>query len=447
MTLATPANDMSLLSAFTWSLLQFIWQGAFLAMVLAVGLKISKRSSPRLKYGICCIALAAMALCPVFTCARFELARPVISGYGHIVSTGSATLLGVGQEPIHNQLASLISWTDRHILAILALWAIGVLLFYARILVSIVKAHRLTAGSLDAVPDALQSLTNLLASRLKLVVPPRLVCCNQVTAPSVVGWRKPVILLPSSSLASLSVQQTETILAHELAHIRRGDYLVNLLQAAVEALLFYHPAIGWVSRHIRREREHCCDDLALSVTGSALAYAKALTVLEEQRSPAQIEFSLGTSGGDLSMRIKRLFEKKETARSNRGAAISIASLGALTLAALAVLSISAIDRVSAQPADPAIQGQHGAVTTTKGQSPPDMSCTYYQAKSQTRPSPHPGVCDGSILNPATYYCRQLDGLQLAQSQIACGQKVKRYLAWEREHGKNQSGKNSTGDHQ
>lgn len=438
MTLTTPANATTLLSAFTWSLLYFFWQGAILAMALGLALKISKRNSPRLRYVICCIVLGCMVLCPIFTCAWFELSRLAIRGFAPVLNAGSGPFLAVEYNQIQNHFASLISWTDRHTITILILWSTGVFFSCARVLVSVFAAQRLKRRSLNPAPGGLQSLANQLGSRLKLSVPLRLVSSHQVMAPVVVGWREPAVLLPSSSLESLSLQQTETVLAHELAHIQRGDYLVNLLQATVEALLFYHPAIWWVSRQIRREREHCCDDLALSVSGSAVAYAKALTMLEEQRSWAQIKFSLGMSGGDLSMRIKRLFDQKDTAPYNRGTGIFLAALGAVTIAALALLSIPAIDRVSAQTAEPAVQEQHQTATATKGQSRPDVSCTYYD--DQKSPHPHPGVCGGSVEDPGVFYCRQTDGKphNQLQAQIGCAWKVQRLRDWERQHGQNQS---------
>src|SRR5207237_4946041 len=101
-----------------------------------------------------------------------------------------------------------------------------------------------------------------------------------VDVPTVVGWLRPAILLPIAALASLSPEQVEAILAHELAHIRRHDYAVNVLQTFAETLLFYHPAVWWVSKRIRVEREHCCDDVAVAVCGDAVCYAEALATLE-----------------------------------------------------------------------------------------------------------------------------------------------------------------------
>ena len=121
-----------------------------------------------------------------------------------------------------------------------------------------------------------------------------------VEVPMVIGWLRPVILLPVAATTGLSSEQLEAILAHELAHVARRDYLVNLLQSVVETLLFYHPAVWWVSNQIRVEREHCCDDIAVAVSGNVLVYARALTELEELRgrSPAP-SLALGGDGGAL----------------------------------------------------------------------------------------------------------------------------------------------------
>ncbi len=128
---------------------------------------------------------------------------------------------------------------------------------------------------------------------------------SAVSVPMVVGWLRPVVLVPASTLTGLSPRQLEAILAHELAHVRRHDYLVNLLQTAVETLLFYHPAVWWVSVQIRRERESCCDDLAVAVCGDRLGYARALVDLESLRTPAP-RLVLAASGGSLSDRVRRL---------------------------------------------------------------------------------------------------------------------------------------------
>jgi hypothetical protein len=128
-----------------------------------------------------------------------------------------------------------------------------------------------------------------------------------VSVPTAVGWLRPAILLPASAFTGLTPQQLEAVLAHELAHVRRNDYLVNVLQTGVETLLFYHPAAWWVSRQIRAEREHVCDDMAVRVTGDAMTYARALTRIERLRTTAP-RLAMGADGGSLRSRVSRLVE-------------------------------------------------------------------------------------------------------------------------------------------
>ncbi len=130
-----------------------------------------------------------------------------------------------------------------------------------------------------------------------------------VDVPCVIGWLRPIILLPPAACLGLSPQQLEAVLAHELAHIRRHDFLINSLQRIAEALLFYHPGAWWMSRQIRIEREHCCDDAAVSACPDVVAYARALTTLEMSRHAS--EPLVAVTGGDLVGRIRRLLGGRE----------------------------------------------------------------------------------------------------------------------------------------
>ena len=138
-----------------------------------------------------------------------------------------------------------------------------------------------------------------------------------VTVPTLVGWVRPVVLLPAAALSGLTPEQLEAILAHELAHVRRHDYLVNLLQSLVETLLFYHPAVWWVSAEVRAEREHCCDDLAVAVCGDRLVYVSALAELTSMERRA---FALAATDGSLLDRVRRILGRP-VERAPRAAAV------------------------------------------------------------------------------------------------------------------------------
>jgi hypothetical protein len=146
-----------------------------------------------------------------------------------------------------------------------------------------------------------------IARKLSVSGPVKVLESSLVSVPTAVGWLRPAILLPASAFTGLTPQQLEAVLAHELAHVRRHDYLVNVLQTGVETLLFYHPAVWWVSRQIRAEREHVCDDMAVRVTGDAMTYARALTRIERLRTTAP-RLAMAADGGSLRFRVSRLVE-------------------------------------------------------------------------------------------------------------------------------------------
>ena len=154
--------------------------------------------------------------------------------------------------------------------------------------------------------------------------------------PVLIGYLRPVILLPLGCLTGLSAAQVECILLHELAHVVRHDYLVNLLQSMVEGLLFYHPAVWWVSRVVRAERENCCDDRVVELMGNARAYAATLAVLEERRAFVP-DTALAASGGNLMKRIRRLTAESRGSQPSVAPAFSAALLLVFFAAALSAL--------------------------------------------------------------------------------------------------------------
>jgi len=255
------------------ALIQFVWQGTVVALFLRGAQFVLQRRSAHSRYLAACAALAFMAVLPVVT--AFFLYRRA----------------GVG---------TALPDTDWA----LPLWAAGVAIFSLRPVWSLTRIYALRRRG--TAPEAwISELALGVAKRTGLTRAFRILISTISETPAVIGWLRPVILLPAATVAGLTTEQLETVLAHEIAHIRRHDYLVNLLQVLVETLLFYHPAVWWVSFCIRRERELCCDDEVVRFAGDALCYARALTTLERLRS-ATPALAVGSAGGELSYRIRRL---------------------------------------------------------------------------------------------------------------------------------------------
>ncbi len=309
-----------------WALLHLVWQGAIVAGILACVLVLLRRQSAHLRYLASCTALFLLIFLPTFTATRTYLMTssesfessvlvssspspadfesPAVDSAAFIIPTSGAELADLVSS--WDWKASGLRMVDSSLPWMLSLWITGVLFLSIRLAASWVRAHRCASRHKDQARSEWQTALRSLAGRMNLKRPIRLVESAMVEVPTVIGWLRPVIILPFSTLAGLTYEQVEMILAHELAHIRRHDFAVNLLQAVVETVLFFHPAVWWISKQVRIERENCCDDLAIAVCGNPLLYARALTNLEEMRAAGPSSPALAATGGSLLERIRRL---------------------------------------------------------------------------------------------------------------------------------------------
>jgi beta-lactamase regulating signal transducer with metallopeptidase domain len=245
------------------------------------------------------------------------------------------------------RLTALLPW-------LVCAWLSGVLLLASRMVGAWLLVLRLKKSA-RPVPAGFEELLARVSARLRVGRAVRLCRSALVEVPTVVGHLRPVILVPAGALLGLTPQQLEAVLAHELAHVRRYDYAVNLLQTAVETLLFYHPAAWWLSRRVRAEREHACDDAAVEATGDALSYARALAALEQLRADASppAALALAANGGSLMQRIQRLVNA-DTRTHNRRPFAALALGVALLCGALAAQhSLGAAEAKTSPGAAPA----------------------------------------------------------------------------------------------
>src|SRR4051794_2736617 len=314
-----------------WTLLHFLWQGILVAALYGfVRAVAGGRMSARGRYAIACASLLAMAAAPALT-------------YWWLGNSGQPDPIGDVTELSARHLAARVAYspvTDPWQQAmpwIVVAWFAGATACSLRLLLGFISASALRRSRHAPVPTAWQHTLDRLIERMHVSRRVRLVATDRVDTPSVIGWLRPVILAPVSVLSGLAPEQVEALLAHELAHVRRHDYLVNILQGIAESLPFYHPAVWWISNQIRAEREHCCDDLAVAASGDVLVYARALAELESTR-PAHFKAALSANDGSLLRRIRRLADPV-AAHAPAGWGVA-GSLGSLLLVGIAGGAVS-----------------------------------------------------------------------------------------------------------
>lgn len=286
------------------ALVHFLWQGALVGILTGWLLTLLERSKASVRYAVGIGALCLMAVLPIFTALQLveTVDDPVLAAAAPppaqqaAVAAPAASSGGAAAGTAQTFGGSLLPW-------LFGSWLAGVALLSLYHLVGWRWARRLSQDG-EPVGETVAALVRDLCGKMRIGRAVALLESSAVSVPTVVGWLRPVVLVPASTLTGLSPRQLEAILAHELAHIRRHDYLINLFQTAIETLLFYHPAVWWISAQVRRERENCCDDLAVAVCGDRLAYARALVDLEGLRSAPRL--ALAASGGSLTDRVRRL---------------------------------------------------------------------------------------------------------------------------------------------
>src|SRR5216117_2242036 len=331
---------MTATHALGWALVHSLWQCALAAVALALLLAIVPARSTRIRYALATATLVLTLALPLTTAVRVGEASPATPGNGLATSavasrpasdaTPAAQAASpegamVAQEtprgyaPTTPAIAALrLASRSRTALEpvlpwIVALWLAGVLVLSARLAWGWIATRRLGAMGTRPAPVACVEALERLAARLRVSRPVRVLESAVLQVPAVLGLVRPVILVPASALTGLTPLQLDALLAHELAHVRRYDYLVNLIQSVVETLLFYHPAAWWVSQQVREEREHCCDDLAVAVCGDAHFYATALLGMERLRvTPPAFALAATGRGGALMGRIRRLVAPVQT---------------------------------------------------------------------------------------------------------------------------------------
>jgi beta-lactamase regulating signal transducer with metallopeptidase domain len=395
------------------ALLHFLWQGALLGLATAELLHALRDARPQARYAVACAALLACLLLPLATLlapilfdalANAPAATPVLTSAGGAGTAGGATAFVVLSLSPAPGMDPWLPW-------IVAAWAAGACAMSLRMAMGLAWIRRLPTVEDGVAQLVWQARLDVLAAHFGLRRGVALRLVHGLDTPAVSGWWRPVVLLPVALLARMPADLVEALLAHELAHVRRPDYLVNLLQNAVEALLFYHPVTWWLSHRIRVEREQVADQLAAEVACSPRRLAVALSELADfQRDDlATLPWLPAARGGQLMARVQTLL--RPAGRAHPAARIVFPLLG-LVAAGIARHGLAAIAPAEAADVPPYVE----PAASVEPETPAEPEAALARDRSMappTAPAPQGAAKPASALAPAPAMTADADATEIA----------------------------------
>ncbi|MFZ6712402.1 M56 family metallopeptidase [Undibacterium sp. TC9W] len=322
-----------LVTALGWALLHFVWQGLLIALLLAVSLYFIGSTQVRARYAVAYIALLACISLPA---SEFFLRVDAVH-----VSNGFNTLSEVPAYlgfDASSAWMGFFPWVEMHLSDMVGVWFICVAALAIRLCMGLFWISAYTHPHRSKSDSRWQSRIDQMSEKFLIRSKVIFRVVDDLNGPVTVGIVRPMILLPSAMLTGMPVDLLEMLVAHEMAHIKRHDYLLNLIQSLIEIILFYHPAVWWISRQIRNNREEIADDLAARVTGEPRRLALALSELANFQFITP-QLAQAAQGGNLMSRIKRLI-KPEVRTLNWKAAFLILSLVSSSLTLFAHANVS-----------------------------------------------------------------------------------------------------------
>lgn len=341
----------------TWTLAHFVWQGFFIAVALTMVIEIVRPRSVNVRYALSLAALVMMlAIVPFTWLVIGDQAAEVVTSATQVVETSTFTV----ESTFENESSSLASWWHSLQPILFCAWLAGSLLLSFRLLLGWLATQTLLRNRIALSADLTAQLARV-GWRLRTSIPRVVFASEHVSQALAVGFFKPVVLLPAAWLLELPPNLLEAVVAHELAHLRRCDLWVNFLQRIAEALLFYHPAIWWLSARLRRERELCCDELAVAATGQRLEYAEALELTARWATvdgrPALAAGFFGEGKMNLLHRVRCVLGmSNEHPASLWPASVLLGSLSLALLAAIYAASNSSANAQEDRPKEGAKEG-------------------------------------------------------------------------------------------
>ena len=393
--------DTPLVHRLGWTLLHFLWQGVFVGLTAAFAILLTRRWSARAIYCILLGCFVVLVLVPLVTFplvslkpADLERSLAVLAADPSASSTPRANLSGTVRESFASELSPAMndeagmsvdaapqlrdSATAEHLVSssarsrneysldqrvvgllesslawIVGLWCVGVVLLTTRLTGSWWRLRRTILTNVRPLSGSWLEMAKRLTRRLGVRRAVKFLESGAAQVPAVVGWFKPIVLVPTSVLTNMTPVEIESLLIHELAHIRRYDAVVNMFQTVAETLLFYHPVVWWLSARLRRERENCCDDIAVRIVGDRVVYSKALVAAAEMAIEPPSTLAVASDGGELIDRVRRLLDRQEysVGRPSRFGLLAVSTCILFAMIAALACSKGAIDGTTSNRTD------------------------------------------------------------------------------------------------
>lgn len=326
----------NILQALGWAVIHSLWQAFAVALLLAAYLLAWQKNDARKRYAAGNVALGSILLSAVATFVFYLKRSDAEPAMASEVWSEDGVLLG--HYHLEDGAGFFSAYFTEHLPLIVAVWGVGLVFFMLKMLGGLLFVQQLKTRMTSPLPSEWQDYVAMLCAELGIRRPVQLLESALAKTPMALGWLKPVVLLPVGAVNHLSSAQVEAILAHELAHILRHDYLLNLLQSVVEILFYFNPAVWWVSSHVRTERENCCDDIAVRLCGNSLAYAKALVSLQAlQMAAPALAMPFSKNKNQLLLRIQRILQPSQ----NKSNVMEKLSATLLLSVAVVLLSVQA----------------------------------------------------------------------------------------------------------
>jgi len=300
--------------ALGWTVIHSLWQAMIIGVVVAFAIMYLKNRSAKVRYEVATFSQFMVFVAALSTFLVYYDGGLSLDKFSSLTDAEIQQLAALSQEGMlgKSTLQLFVDFFNNNMSTIVLVWMLGATFFLLRMLGGLVYVQRLRYTNNQEVAPYWNRKLNALKSKIRLRKKVKLVESAIASVPMVIGYIKPVILLPIGAINNLQENEVEAILAHELAHIQRNDYLMNILLSVIEVLFYFNPAVWWIAANIRTERENCCDDTAVKLCGSSLTYAKALVSLQEIGCSApKMAMPFSGSKNQLLHRVKRILNQPQ----------------------------------------------------------------------------------------------------------------------------------------